>query len=670
MNQALDVKAVERHEEAEARHCGDGAAELLAEMLAHVAALQPGLDVSRGFVGTALVGAAMSAGDLPRFELAARRQHRHRRAAGLGGLGALRGLGKPHFLRRLAFALAADEIALAIEQRLDDAVHEQIGIAPDRAREVRVGLVGEAEVAAVGAGVDRLLHRAQQHRMDLRRVGPLLGGGSDRLVLGRTRIVADRQAEAERPQVVLQQRLLLRRRPFVHAIERRVLGAGDEVGRADVGGQHRLLDQPVRLVARARHDLVDVAVLVAQDLRLHGLEVDRAALDAGAQQGAVHIVEVEQMRHQRLPLARLRTPRIGEDGRDLGVGEARRRTDDGRKELVSDDLAVAVDEHVADHRQPFDIRVQRAQAIGKLLRQHRNDAARKINRGGTLVGVEVDRLAGLDVVAHVGDRDDEAPAVGDLVLADALADVSGLAVDGIVEVAGVLAVDGDERHVGEVDATFLVGGAHGVGQRRGLRQRRFGEKVRHFVLAHRDFDLHAGVVDLAEDLGDAADRLRMHRRWLGELDRHDLADLGVGDAVARHDDVLAVALVFGREQPDAALVQQAADDRRRPALEDLDDATLGPALLVVADDAGANAIAVKDRAHFLWREVEIGQLALVADDETVAIAMALDSAFDFGEQLTAFGRGWVGGCCFDGDKVRGCLRCPGGGIGRRTSFRY
>ena len=41
-----------------------------------------------------------------------------------------------------------------------------------------------------------------------------------------------------------------------------------------------------------------------------------------------------------------------------------------------------------------------------------------------------------------------------------------------------------------------------------------GEHVRHLVLAHRDLDLHAGVVDLAQHLDDAAHRLRVARRLL------------------------------------------------------------------------------------------------------------------------------------------------------------
>jgi hypothetical protein len=443
-----------------------------------------------------------------------------------------------------------------------------------------------------------------------------------------------------------------------------MLGAGDEVGRADVGREHRLLDQPVRLVARARHDLLDPAVLVADDLGLGGLEVDRAAFQPGLQQRPIGVVQVEQVRHERRATRRFGAARVGQDGGDLGVGEARRRADHRREELVRLDLPVMADQHVADHRQPVDLGVQRTEPVGELLRQHRDDPARKVDRGRALVGVDVDRGAGTHVVADVRDRDDQAPAVVDLRLAEA----RRFAVDGVVEVARVLAVDRHERYVAEVDAAFLVGRLHRVRQRRCLRERGVGEDVRHLVLAHRDLDLHAGVVDLAEDLGDAADRLRMHRRRLHQLDRHDLSGLGVGDAVARHDDVLAVALVLGREQPDAALVQEPADDRRFLALEDLEDPAFRASLLVVADDARLDAVAVQDAFHLLRREIEVG-LTVVANDESVAVAMALDGAFDLGEQLVAAYGGGLGGCCFD-DKVRGCLRCPGGGIGRRTSFRY
>ena len=149
VHQALDVEAVEGDEQAEAGDRADRAAVLLAEVLAHVAALEPGLDVARGLVGTALVGAAMRAGDFPGLELAAGHQHRRGRQA-LRLLGVLRGLRRLGRLggHRPGVAGARGElVALAADQRLDDAMHQQVGIAADRAGEVGVGLVGQAEVA-------------------------------------------------------------------------------------------------------------------------------------------------------------------------------------------------------------------------------------------------------------------------------------------------------------------------------------------------------------------------------------------------------------------------------------------------------------------------------------------------------------------------------------------
>ena len=97
MHQPFDVEAVELDEEAEARHRADGAAELLAEVLAHVAALEPGLDVARGFVGAALVGAAVRAGDLPRLELAARSERRQRGVPALAFFAVLTALARRAF---------------------------------------------------------------------------------------------------------------------------------------------------------------------------------------------------------------------------------------------------------------------------------------------------------------------------------------------------------------------------------------------------------------------------------------------------------------------------------------------------------------------------------------------------------------------------------------------
>ena len=411
-----------------------------------------------------------------------------------------------------------------------------------------------------------------------------------------------------------------------------MVGGLDEAGRTLVGREHGFFDELVRLVACARHDLLDAAVVVADDLRLGGLRLVRAARGARLQQRAVDLVQVQQVRHQLLALLRLGTARIGEDRRDFRVREARMRVDDGREELVGVHLAGGVDHHVAHHREAVLVGIQRAQPVAELLRQHRNHAPREIDRGRALVGIVVQRLAGLHVVAYVGNGDDQAPAVRRRPLGLAT-DRDRLAVHGIVEIPGVLAIDGDQRDVGQIDALSLVGRPHLVGQLGRLRQRLGREAVRHLVLAHRDLDLHAGVVDLTQHLGHTAQRLRMHRRRLGQFDGDHLTRAGIGDAILRDHDVLAVALVLGRDQPDAALVQQAADDRRLAAFQDLEHPPFRPALAVVADHPHADAVAVQNRPHFLRRQIDVG-LAIVALHEAVPIAVALDDALDLTHQCS------------------------------------
>jgi hypothetical protein len=88
-------------------------------------------------------------------------------------------------------------------------------------------------------------------------------------------------------------------------------------------------------------------------------------------------------------------------------------------------------------------------------------------------------------------------------------------------------------------------------------------------------------------------------------------------------------------------VQQAPDDGRLPALEDLEHAALGPTLAVVADDARLDAVAVQHRAHLLRREIEVG-LAIVADQKAVAVTVPLHRAFDLAHELGADTGGGIG----------------------------
>src|SRR5690606_13339749 len=58
-----------------------------------------------------------------------------------------------------------------LQDRAHDAVHDEVRVAPDRAREVQVVLERQAVVAEVLAGVARLLEAPQQQGADELRLG-------------------------------------------------------------------------------------------------------------------------------------------------------------------------------------------------------------------------------------------------------------------------------------------------------------------------------------------------------------------------------------------------------------------------------------------------------------------------------------------------------------------
>ncbi len=507
---------------------------------------------------------------------------------------------------------------------LDHAVHQQIGVTPDRAGEVGVGLVRESEVSAVDRGVDRLLHGAQKHRMDLLSVGPVLGGLGNLLELAGFGVVAERQADTDSLQVVAQDFLLLGGRSFMHAKQPLVLALGNEVGTAHVGGEHRLLDQPVRLVAGSWHDLLDAAVIVTDDLGLGGLEVDRTALRARSQQRPVHVVQVQQIADAGLAPGSLGASRIGQNRGHFGVGEARMAEHHRRIKLVRMDLARSGDEHVAHHAQPLDFRVERTQAVGQLLRQHRDHPAREVDRRGAVVSIHVDGAARFHVMADIRNGHQQPPAF-------ATTDPGRLAIDGIVEVAGVFAVDRHQGNVGQVDTVFPVLRPNLVRQGPGLGNAGFGELMRHAVLANRDFDLHARVVDLAQHLLDPAHRLPEQGRGFGQLDHHHLARLAGTGGRFGDQNILAVALVFRRHDPDAVFVQQATDDRMRGALDDLQHTPFGATFSILPHDPHPNLVLVQHRAHLVRRQVDVGA-AVFANQKPVPVAMALHRTFNFVQQ--------------------------------------
>ncbi len=126
------------------------------------------------------------------------------------------------------------------------------------------------------------------------------------------------------------------------------------------------------------------------------------------------------------------------------------RVDHSRIELIGVDCPLVRYDAIAHHHQPINIGVQRAQSVGQLLRQHRNDTAREVHRSRTILRFDIERIAGLYIVADIGHRDDQPPPLAAARLGNRLA------VNRVVEVARIFAVDRAQRHVAQIDPAAQI----------------------------------------------------------------------------------------------------------------------------------------------------------------------------------------------------------------------
>ena len=478
-------------------------------------------------------------------------------------------------------------------------------------------------MARVVRAVDRLLERAQQDRLQQREVRAASNLVQQLGVVLGPRHLAAGQLQPELGQEVAQRRDLLRRRHVVHPEEHRLAALREQVAGREVGRQHALLDQAVRVVARLGNDLLDLALRVEHHPGLERLEIDRAAPAPLLGQPAVDLVQRLQVR--RRPARRQPLPY-------LVVRQACARADHRRVELIARHHALGRDHHLAHHRQAVDLGVERAQAVGDLLRQHRDHAPREIDRGAALERIRVERLAVPHVVADVRDRDPE-PETASV----------AHRVHRVVEVLRRLAVDGDEAELAQVAPVREVLLAHLLGQRARRRQRLLRELVRQVELAQRDLDLHPGVGVVAQYFGHAPDGLRVLRRLRHQLDGHHLARLRASGLLRRHQDVLRDAAVLGHQEHHPMLGVQPAHDAPRGAFEHLDDLARRPAARVAPGDAHRGAVAVQCLAH-LGRRQEHLRAAVVGNQEAVPVAMAFDAA---GEQSEPGGHQQAAGAVLD-----------------------
>ena len=137
---------------------------------------------------------------------------------------------------------------------------------------------------------------------------------------------------------------------------------------------------------------------------------------------------------------------IDQHGGHLVVGEPRLRAHDGLEEAGAGDPTLVVEQQLGRHAEPVDPGVERAEAIAQDLRKHGDHAVGEIDRVAALTGLGVEGAAGAHIGRNIGDTDQELPTLG-----------AALAIDGVVEVARIGPVDGDQGELAEIRAPGLGG---------------------------------------------------------------------------------------------------------------------------------------------------------------------------------------------------------------------
>ena len=270
------------------------------------------------------------------------------------------------------------------------------------------------------------------------------------------------------------------------------------------------------------------------------------------------------------------------------------RTHHGFVERGARDPPLAIDLHVANETQPIHFRIERADAVRQGLRQHRHHEAGEIHRGGAFLRFLVQRKARSHVVRDIGDGDDQTEAA-----------LARLAPHRVVEILGVLAVDGDQRHGAQIHARSGCRRVHAQGHGAGFIQRLLRELVRQSVTVDRGFHHERGRELVAQHREDLAEGRTTRARRLDDLAHHELALARPFARVGRDHHVMQYAAVVGRHQADAVAFAIAPDDAGQAAFQHFHDRAFAPTAPIHAGDAGQHAIAMHGLAQFARRQEQI-----------------------------------------------------------------
>jgi len=174
----------------------------------------------------------------------------------------------------------------------------------------------------------------------------------------------------------------------------------------------------------------------------------------------------------------------------------------------------------------------------------------KIHRIAAIDGFFIQRRAHRYIVRNIGNGH----------IKTAFTIVQGSTVDGIVEILGVLTIDGDKRQRAQINALSGLRLRNLIRNGRQLFQHGPGPDMGNVVTAHCNINLHARLHVIAKYLDDGADSLAALRGIRGNLGHHELPVLGATILFLGNHDLVAVASIVRHHHAKPGFIVVAADD--------------------------------------------------------------------------------------------------------------
>ena len=444
---------------------------------------------------------------------------------------------------------------------------------------------------------------------------------------------------------------------------------------------HEHLDERVGEGIIFLHRVNDMASVVEDQLDFGKIKVNHARVLAAAADDLRQLLGALQSLDE---FGRVRGVGLGVLSRDLhlavderlrlDVGQSLGRANHGAREALANDLAFVVKRDQRAQREAGHTFLQRANAVGKRLRQHGNGVAGEVDAGRAGVGLDIERRVLRDEMRDIGDVHAEFPMASGRALSDG---------DRVVEILRVGRIDGEDELRGEILAVLPLSSVScSVGctleRHRGLAgllERLWRKDLADHVAGDDRLRLDIGPSRRTKHLENDAFGQRAFFRPQQNVEDDLVAFLRVLGGWIAHHDWFANRATIGLDEPFAAALDQRARVARLTALEHFDHSAedviarrswrnTGATIPTIAATGNAHAHAVA--AHSI--------LGLALGNEEIAFAIGnqrlqkakaarrdLDGAFDlfgqtrqaqalvladlkarfFGELANGFAEGWL-----------------------------